>query len=93
MAVDFIQITNSQNMRANTLSQFVGLLRQVSDVGEKLTDYLNHMAADPQYGGVEGAAGLGVPAGTGQTVYNLVVAAYARINDPAVTALIARVGE
>jgi hypothetical protein len=51
---------------------------------------LNHQAADPDYTLIESTYGLS--SGQGQTLYNLVVAAYGRLNDSSIPALIDRVG-
>jgi len=93
MAADLVLITTSGNFRAQRLSRFLGLLREARHAGEDVKDLLDHMAADPVYTGVEGAGGVGIPTGQGQTVYNLVSGAYARINHVDVDALIDRVTE
>lgn len=93
MPADYIPITTSGNFRAQRLSRFLRLLREAKQAGEEVKDVIDHMAADPVYTGIEGTAGMGVPVGQGQTTYNLVAGAYARVNHADVDSAIDRMGE
>ncbi len=93
MPADYIPITTTGNFRAQRLSRFLRLLRETKQAGEEVKDIIDHMAADPVYTGLEGAGGVGVPVLQGQTAYNLVAGAYARVNHADVDAAIDRMGE
>ena len=93
MAKDFIKITTSGNQRAAKLAQFVARLREAYDLGREINGKILHFIADPDYTGVDGADGMGVPTLNGQATYNLFVAAFARVNHADIAAFIDRLGE
>ena len=93
MANDYIKLTTSGNERAIKASRLIKMLREIQDLANEVKDKLDHSCADPDYTGIEGASGFGVPSGQGQALYNLVASARARINHADIDALIDRVGE
>ena len=85
----FVPISVQQRHGAQLL-QAVQLGRQYQNALEAIKSVMDAMADDPDYGVIE--AHFGLPAGTGQTTYNLVVGAYSQVNEPNTHALLARLG-
>ena len=92
MAIDFITIdkTGAGTKYGTKLERFNNMIREIRDLGEEISGVMGHNAADPDYSGI--ATKFGITALSAQAVYNLFVAAYARINHADVTSLVDRVG-
>ena len=93
MAIDYIPITTTGNPRAQRLLRAVKLCREAIDKLEEVKDTMEHHINAPSYASIEGSTGYGIPAGEGETLYNLVAGAYARINHIDITGLIDRVDD
>lgn len=89
MPIDFIAIDTAKKY-GRKAERYVELLREVRDLGEHVVGVLNRSAADPDYTAV--ATRFGVSLADAQPLYNLLVAAHARVDHAAVVALIDRVG-
>lgn len=72
MSRDYISINlnNSAAIHAAKLKNFVGTLRSAQDQGHLILDIMNHANDGAVFTDIETLFGL--PAGTGQTVFNLV---------------------
>lgn len=93
MAIDYIKLTPAGNYRAAVANRFLRKLREALEAGREVAGIFAHKTEDPDYTGLEGVEGFGVAAGQGQTFYNLITGAFARVNDAGVINAIDRIGE
>src|SRR5262245_2382839 len=93
MPTDFIQV-DSNAKYAGDLLRYKELFRSVVDLAEKLVDMMNHNTDGVDYSSLEGL--YGVPLGSGDEVYNLVLGSRAALLGTAQSSdgmtLIGRVG-
>jgi hypothetical protein len=92
MARDFIRINQTVNTatKASLLSQYILSLRQTMELGDRVKGILEHNTDGTDYTDVESL--FGVPAGSGQAVYNLVLGAAAGVRSADGRNLTERVG-
>ena len=95
MPNDFIQINRSTgDIYASDLYSLTSLVRQTIDIAEKVKDYCDHTVEGADYTALETLFGL--PAGSGDEVYNLVAGTLGALKGQVQSAdaltLIARVG-
>lgn len=69
MAIDFIPITLTA-AQAASLKNYITVLRQAQELGQRVLDSMTHMQDGVTFTEIETLFGL--PAGKGQTVFNLV---------------------
>lgn len=93
MANDFVPITATNNARAEELVHAINHTRLALQNLRKVKGKFDHHVADPDYSGLEGSSAYGVPTSQGQTVYNIVAGALARVDHADVLTLINRLGQ
>lgn len=69
MAIDFIPI-NLSAAQAQALKGYILTLRQAQELGQRVLDMMTNMEDGTTFTQIESSFGL--PAGSGQTVFNLV---------------------
>lgn len=91
-ARDFIKIdlTTTTATKAPMLAEYIRVLRQTIDLGDRLKAIMDHNTDGTVFTDIEGL--FGVPAGTGQTVYNAVVGAVAGVKSADARTVTERIG-
>lgn len=92
MARDFIKVdvTNTAATKASFLVQYIGVLRQAMDLGDRLKSMMDHNTDGTVFTDIE--ALFGVPAGSGSVVYNAVVGAVAGVKSNDAKTVTERIG-
>lgn len=89
MATLYISVNTSKRLGAD-VRQAVAMLQQSKDLLERLKAVMEMQIDNGDFSAIETEFGL--PAGTGETLYNLVAGSYTDLNGFNVNALLSRLG-